>query len=59
MQDTNQEWVIFKLCPSLLWELDCLFCSTNAANVSISSRSESTLLGSQALANMFSDDLGG
>ncbi|HHP0468292.1 TPA: DarT ssDNA thymidine ADP-ribosyltransferase family protein [Vibrio harveyi] len=59
MQDTNQEWVIFKLCPSLLWELDCLFCSTNAANVSISSRSESTLLGSQALANMFSDDFGG
>jgi len=31
----NEPWVVLTLAPSLLWELDCAFCITNAADSSV------------------------
>ena len=45
--------MILSLSPNILWELDCLFCPTNAARSSISSATDALLFGSQALKNMF------
>ena len=52
--DPLQQWVVLCISPSVLWELDCLFCPTNAANSSISSASDESLSGSLALEKLFS-----
>jgi hypothetical protein len=53
INDHSQEWAVLRLSPSILWELDCLFCPTNAANIAISSANDNTLSGSRALKKMF------
>ncbi|MGF1905119.1 DarT ssDNA thymidine ADP-ribosyltransferase family protein [Aliivibrio salmonicida] len=52
--NTEQEWAVICLSPSILWELECLFCPTNAASSSISSVNNEILSGSQALERLFS-----
>jgi hypothetical protein len=51
----KQEWVVLRLSPSILWELDCLFCPTNAANAVISSSNDEALSGSSALRQLFNN----
>jgi hypothetical protein len=55
MNDRKQKWAVLRLSPSILWELDCLFCPTNAANNTISSSSDKALSGSRALQQMFNN----
>lgn len=51
--DTSQKWAVLSISPSVLWELECLFCPTNAANASISSASDESLYGFQAFERLF------
>lgn len=53
--DPSQQWAILSISPSVLWELDCLFCPTNAASYSVSSANDSMLSGRQALEKMFAN----
>jgi hypothetical protein len=55
INDHKQEWAVLRLSPSILWELDCLFCPTNAANIAISSSNDEALSGSSALQKMFNN----
>jgi hypothetical protein len=56
INDRSQEWAVLRLSPSILWELDCLFCPENAASSSISSANDNALSGSQALKKMFNKE---
>lgn len=49
-------WVVLEIDPSILYELDCLFCRHNAADKRISQLSDSDLRQSSALKSMFSDE---
>lgn len=55
INNPKQKWAVLRLSPSILWELDCLFCPTNAANAAISSSNDEALSGSSALQHMFSN----
>lgn len=35
MENPSVEWAVFEIHPSALWELDCAFCTTNAASASV------------------------
>ncbi|EOB3674070.1 DarT ssDNA thymidine ADP-ribosyltransferase family protein [Vibrio vulnificus] len=52
--DAGQKWAILSISPSVLWELECLYCPTNAANASISSANDESLYGFQAFDRLFS-----
>jgi hypothetical protein len=58
INDSSQEWAVLRLSPSILWELDCLFCPANAASSSISSANDETLTGSRSLKKMFNKQTG-
>jgi hypothetical protein len=58
IKDRSQEWAVLRLSPSILWELDCLFCPANAASSSISSANDNALSGSRALKKMFNKQTG-
>jgi hypothetical protein len=58
INDHSQEWAVLRLSPSILWELDCLFCPANAASSSISSANDNALSGSRALKKMFNKQTG-
>ncbi len=58
INDRSQEWAVLRLSPSILWELDCLFCPANAASSSISSANDNALSGSRALKKMFNKQTG-
>jgi len=58
INDRSQEWAVLRLSPSILWELDCLFCPANAASSSISSANDNALSGSRALKKMFNKQAG-
>lgn len=58
INDRSQEWAVLRLSPSILWELDCLFCPENAASSSISSANDNALSGSRALKKMFNKQIG-
>ncbi len=47
------EWVVLALRPDLLWELDCLFSSGNAARTDIRQRTDDDLRSPEAFAAMF------
>ncbi|HBF47824.1 MAG TPA: hypothetical protein DDW91_15775 [Shewanella frigidimarina] len=53
INDHSRSSDLLRLSPSILWELDCLFCPTNAANSTVSSASDETLSGSCALQKLF------
>lgn len=53
MQNPNQIWGVISFSPSILWELDCLFCPTNAASLKISTRVDELLSGSDAFKKLF------
>lgn len=55
MQKPALNWAVLKLSPAILWELDCAFCSSNAANSMSSSVSLNERRKPQALAAMFED----
>jgi hypothetical protein len=58
INDRSQKWAVLRLSPSILWELDCLFCPANAASSSISSANDNALSGSRALKKMFNKQTG-
>ncbi|MGY8896460.1 MAG: DarT ssDNA thymidine ADP-ribosyltransferase family protein [Paraglaciecola sp.] len=58
INDRCQEWAVLRLSPSILWELDCLFCPLNAASAAISSANDDELSGSHALQQMFNKQTG-
>ncbi|NKX20923.1 DUF4433 domain-containing protein [Alteromonadaceae bacterium A_SAG2] len=53
MNTVNQHWVVVVFKPSILWELDCLFTTENAATNAMSSKSDEELSGVQAFESMF------
>ncbi|MCL6533355.1 MAG: DUF4433 domain-containing protein [Armatimonadetes bacterium] len=59
----NRDWVVLSLHPSLLWELRCAFCWTNAASNQIrhSLRGENihALMTPQAFEEMFAEEVNG
>ena len=58
INNPKQKWAVLRLSPSILWELDCLFCPANAASSSISSANDNALSGSRALKKMFNKQTG-
>jgi hypothetical protein len=55
---TSVEWAVLLVRPSLLWELDCGFCSANAASGEMRRTSLSELKEAGALRRMFDDCAG-
>ena len=53
VENRAQRWAVLRLSPAILWELECLFCPTNAANSVIVSTEDSRLRGFKALQKMF------
>lgn len=54
-QKTAEPWVVLVLQSRILWELNCVFCSTNAANVSVSSTPWPFRMSADSLFAMFGD----
>lgn len=51
----NKSWAVIEICSSLLWEEDCIFCTTNAAAALVTSIPLQNRRGLPALAAMFDD----
>ena len=51
----EESWAVLEISVRVLWELDCLFCPTNAASSSITSATEESLSGSLALKQLFNN----
>ena len=54
-QENQVSWCVLALKPSVLWDLECLFCKHNAANSKISSLSDAELSSPAALREMFDE----
>lgn len=52
----DSQWVVLLLDAKVLWELDCLFCKTNAASESVRSISREARTGHHTLEEMFQGD---
>jgi hypothetical protein len=52
-QDPSVEWVVFGVKAEVLWTKDCAFCSTNAANSSVTSVPIELRKGTQAFESIF------
>lgn len=57
-QEMQGKWCVLGLHPSVLWELDSLFCQFNAADNRISSMTDEQLALPQSLIKMFLDQEG-
>lgn len=57
MEAPDQDWVILKLKPSILWEYDCLYCAHNGADRRIRRCSDEKLRAVDAFEGMFSEGL--
>lgn len=53
--ETSEKWTVIGLKPEILWEKDCVFCSTNAANSSVSRLALDKRKGYNALNKMFDE----
>jgi len=51
----DAEWVVLRLNPAILWELDCLFYQMNAADHRMRHRSKTDVHGPNSFAEMFGD----
>lgn len=56
VQNPEADWVVLRLCPSILWRMKCAFCHTNAANKGVSTIALDDRMGVEALRLMFGDD---
>jgi len=55
-QQTSDEWVVLRLAVSMLWKLDCAFCTENAASRAVTSVPISQRRAASALEAMFADN---
>lgn len=51
----NKSWAVIEICSSLLWETDCVFCTTNAAASQVTSTTLENRRGLGSLRAMFED----
>lgn len=54
-QENQVPWCVLALKPSVLWDLECLFCKHNAADGRISGLSDADLSSAPALREMFDE----
>ncbi len=54
-KDTTKNWVVIACHASILWEKDCAFCITNAANTSVTSIPIQSRKGKAAFLSLFND----
>jgi hypothetical protein len=54
-QEKGGLWCVVGISKRVLWELDCLFCKYNAADVRMSSQPDSVLLEPESLESMFDE----
>jgi len=57
-QETEEEWVVLRIAPSVLWDKDCGFCRYNAADGRISVQPLEQLRTLASLQSMFYEDEG-
>lgn len=55
MLDERATWAVLELDPSILWELDCAFCETNAADRRVSQQPLAERKSAAAFENLFCD----
>ena len=53
--NSSADWAVIKLRPEVLWELDCAFCSTNAASSSMTNTSIEDRKKFKSLQSMFDE----
>ncbi len=54
-RNLEEDWVVLRLDPKILWEIPCAYCFSNAASSGVAKIPIENRMGFQALASMFED----
>lgn len=57
-ENSDEDWAVIKISPSVLWEKPCIFCPDNAANADVSSIPPLMRMDLPYLESMFCDEYG-